>query len=590
MTRPVTRPVIARDALGTLTKLGQGGQGIVYRAPKAKTKFADAMVFKEYKAQARANVSFDALSAMPAFVEDTLSDDDGKALVSISAWPCALVETSRGSVGFVMPAIPDSFYIDLTTVKGVSRTTAEFQHLLNPPSVLAARGITITDAQRYQLLREVAKALAFLHRIGVCVGDISPKNLLFSLQPRPAVYFIDCDAMRVNGVSVLPQMETPEWEVPTGEELATIYSDAYKLGLLALRLLTGDQHTHNAQQLPPTTPKLLRQLITDTLTNKPDERPLPEAWTYLLGQVIAQAQHHTPSPQTPTPPTPALTHEPEPQPVVRSRPTATPPSGKPIAAKVSAPSIRASASTPTSSDDVGKRVLAWTLLGLLVVAVLIGLVIHSAASDSGSSPSTSKSKTASVPPLVSATKLNTLMLSPASINTAMGATGMTVTSHGTISGMWPSPSQPDKSCVAVSYPAVGDDYSGTGWTAMVGQTLRGGESTSIASQNVVRFPSAEAAQAFFEASKSKWDRCSNRQLTDIYSDTGESFTRAVGPTSSSQDMLMVSSTILQSSTRTRQRALKVENNVVIDIVTDASNQPGQLAASIAQQIAAKLLD
>ena len=168
-----------------------------------------------------------------------------------------------------MPAIPDSFYIDLTTVKGVSRTTAEFQHLLNPPSVLTARGITITDEQRYQLLREVAKALAFLHRIGVCVGDISPKNLLFSLNPRPAVYFIDCDAMRVNGVSVLPQMETPDWEVPAGEELATIYSDTYKLGLLALRLLAGDQHTKDLQQLPPTTPKLLRQLIADTLTNEP---------------------------------------------------------------------------------------------------------------------------------------------------------------------------------------------------------------------------------------------------------------------------------------------------------------------------------
>src|SRR6478609_3565370 len=211
MTRPVTRPVIARDALGTLTKLGQGGQGIVYQAPKVKTKFADAMVFKEYKPQAHADVSFDALSAMPTLVEDTLSYHDGQGLVSIAAWPCALVETSTGPVGFVMPAIPDSFYIDLTTVKGVSRTRAEFQHLLNPPSVLAARGITITDTQRYQLLREVAKALAFLHRIGVCVGDISPKNLLFSLQPRPAVYFIDCDAMRVNDLSVLPQLETPEW-------------------------------------------------------------------------------------------------------------------------------------------------------------------------------------------------------------------------------------------------------------------------------------------------------------------------------------------------------------------------------------------
>jgi eukaryotic-like serine/threonine-protein kinase len=52
---------------------------------------------------------------------------------------------------------------------------------LNHPSVLAARGINIDDAQRYSLLREVASGLAFLHIHGVCIGDISPKNLLFSL-------------------------------------------------------------------------------------------------------------------------------------------------------------------------------------------------------------------------------------------------------------------------------------------------------------------------------------------------------------------------------------------------------------------------
>jgi hypothetical protein len=75
-----------------------------------------------------------------------------------------------------------------------------------------------------------------LHKHGVCVGDISPKNLLFALIPHPAVYFIDCDAMRIDGVSVLRQVETPGWQVPAGEELATVYSDTYKLGLLALRL------------------------------------------------------------------------------------------------------------------------------------------------------------------------------------------------------------------------------------------------------------------------------------------------------------------------------------------------------------------
>jgi serine/threonine protein kinase len=156
---------------------------------------------------------------------------------------------------------------------------------------LAARGINVDDAQRYTLLRETASALAFLHKHGVCVGDISPKNLLFSLQPHGALYFIDCDAMRINTVSALPQVETPGWDTPPGEELATIYSDTYKLGLLALRLLAGHQDTKNPQHLPPTTPSLLRQIITDTLTNAPAQRPLPEAWTYVLGHAIEHAQH-----------------------------------------------------------------------------------------------------------------------------------------------------------------------------------------------------------------------------------------------------------------------------------------------------------
>ena len=127
------------------------------------------------------------------------------------------------------------------------------------------------------------RALVFLHKHGVCIGDISPKNLLFSLNPHEAVYFIDCDAMRINSVSALPQMETPEWTVPAGEELATVYSDSYKLGLLALRLVAGDHDTKNLQHIPSTTPGLLRQIITDTLSKAPQQRPLPEAWNYVLG-------------------------------------------------------------------------------------------------------------------------------------------------------------------------------------------------------------------------------------------------------------------------------------------------------------------
>ncbi len=58
--------VIARDKLGALEKIGQGGQGVVYRAPNVKTKFAASMVYREYKAQTRAQIDSTALAAMPA--------------------------------------------------------------------------------------------------------------------------------------------------------------------------------------------------------------------------------------------------------------------------------------------------------------------------------------------------------------------------------------------------------------------------------------------------------------------------------------------------------------------------------------------
>ena len=148
--------------------------------------------------------------------------------------------------------------------------------------MLEARGINIDDAHRYTLLREVASALAFLHKHGVCVGDISPKNLLFSLTPHEAVYFIDCDAMRINGVSALPQVETPGWETPAGEELATIYSDTYKLGLLALRLLVGDHDTKNPPtSRPPHRPPCARSSPTPSPTrhnNAHSPKPGPTSW------------------------------------------------------------------------------------------------------------------------------------------------------------------------------------------------------------------------------------------------------------------------------------------------------------------------
>jgi eukaryotic-like serine/threonine-protein kinase len=365
----MARQVIQHDKLGVLTKIGQGGQGVVYGAPNVKTKFAASMVYKEYKAQTLAAIDFGALAAMPALVEDSLSYADGERLVSIAAWPCAIVENGGASTGFVMPAIPQEFFISLTTVKGVSSSTAEFQHLLNHASVLNARGITLDDAQRYSLLREVASGLAFLHKHGVCVGDISPKNLLFSLSPHEAVYFIDCDAMRINGVSALQQVETPGWAVPAGEELATIYSDTYKLGLLALRLVAGDHDTTNPGHLPSRTPSLLRQIITDTVTNEPHRRPLSKPWNYVLGHAIEEAQHQKKTAAAIGAPLAA----PE-IPTVRSRPSGnSPPPVRPSAPPP--PAWAPPASTPASSTAAIWGAVAAVAVVLVVAAIVIAVVL-----------------------------------------------------------------------------------------------------------------------------------------------------------------------------------------------------------------------
>ena len=103
--------LIQRGQLGELTKIGQGGQGVVYRAPKVKTKFAASMVFKEYKPHTRAEIDFNALAAMPALVEDSLSYAQAERLIAMAAWPCALVEDDAAPTGFVMPAIPEELFV-----------------------------------------------------------------------------------------------------------------------------------------------------------------------------------------------------------------------------------------------------------------------------------------------------------------------------------------------------------------------------------------------------------------------------------------------------------------------------------------------
>jgi serine/threonine protein kinase len=163
----------------------------------------------------------------------------------------------------------------------------------------------VSERRRYELLGEVARALSVFHRHGIAVGDLSPKNLLFAHDQAASVYFVDCDAMRFQGRSVMPQLETPGWgvrEVNPHEELATVASDSYKLGLLALRLLTGTQDTRDPGRLPRAVPSAMRYLIINALSAHPDKRPRPADWSGPLATAAATASTRTPVAVTATVP------------------------------------------------------------------------------------------------------------------------------------------------------------------------------------------------------------------------------------------------------------------------------------------------
>src|ERR1700686_637812 len=206
----------------------------------------------------------------------------------------------------------------------------------------------------------------------------------------------------------------------------------------------------------------------------------------------------------------------------------------------------------------------------------------SASNQSSKTSTTTSTTTTTTAPPVAETALDGLLLPPEQVNTAMGATEMTVTkTHTSMSD--DSATMAPKECLAIDGSAQAEVYAGSGYTAERDQTLQEGDNFAhYVEQAVVWFPSAKQAGAFFTASAQQWPAC--RQ----YTHTQTNSLWDVGPISNTNGTL--------STTATQQnanapgwgcgRALAIRNNVAIDVNTCSAN-PTDSAVNIANQIAAK---
>ncbi|QMU74568.1 hypothetical protein GXW83_00975 [Streptacidiphilus sp. PB12-B1b] len=362
--------------------LGKGGQGEVFRVANRRINQQWEVAYKRYKPETRARLNVSVLRKM-ADLPAELDEADARWLCENTCWPAAVVEDDSGSTcGFLMRLVPRDFFV---SAAGVERA-AGLEFLLNPDEYLQRAQLPLPSTeQRLRLLAEVAEAMDRLHRLGIVVGDFSPKNVLYRMRPTPGSFFIDCDAMRLAGCDALPQVETPGWSSAAGEPIATQATDAAKFGRLATRLLAKEQDGFHADVLRRLLPEL-GQLADLSAHADPSRRPGPSAWTGPLREAARAAGTVPPPPPRPAPAPQTGTEQPAPSsaPQGASAPRPSGPNGTRKAGPAQPP---AGKKPPPTVPTVRPRTLLRALGALVLLISIWFAATHSGAARTDASGS-----------------------------------------------------------------------------------------------------------------------------------------------------------------------------------------------------------
>jgi DNA-binding helix-hairpin-helix protein with protein kinase domain len=259
--------------LGLARQIADGGQGVVYRLAGP-----DGLLLKHYHDEVRVDgEELGRLIAMP----DGFAPPDRRLLAASTAWPCGRVFDRGRCVGLLMREAPHRF---VTSIAGAPRLL-ELQFLLYPRRPMWRELVMPSPDERRRLAVRYARLFQVLHTNGVLVGDVSMRNLLWSLVRGPGVFALDCDGFRVLGrrPAVRP-MDTAGWVDPAARVgLPTLDSDRYKLALVVLRLLLGDHGATPADDLGGCLDPELVELAGRAA--RPGERPDAGDWLPALAGV-----------------------------------------------------------------------------------------------------------------------------------------------------------------------------------------------------------------------------------------------------------------------------------------------------------------
>jgi hypothetical protein len=232
--------------------LAEGGEGRVFELP-----LQPHLVLKAFRRPA-SRVFLEDLVAWPA----VLGHSELAARVrAAAAWPDTVVlDDFGGAAGLLLPRSPRRFALrhrdGTTRLASLSYLTADPEHravaygLRLPPPVSPERlGLVYALARLLQVFECAAPMVGH--------GDLSTKNVLWSLQRGPEVFVLDCDNCERYGPQCQPlgpaerrRAMTPNWDDPAvaSGRNPSLSSDRYSLALIFLRVVGAANFPIQARQ------------------------------------------------------------------------------------------------------------------------------------------------------------------------------------------------------------------------------------------------------------------------------------------------------------------------------------------------------
>lgn len=234
------------SSLGTLTQLGDGGEGVVYRVSGIP-----GQVYKEYKPAVLHEVDPRGLETTIGIL-DQLSGEAQAFVSQHSAWPHTLIQKNGVVCGFLMQEIPDEFSCEHGMVGRPRTVLTDWNKLVTRDDWMDKSNIESTaykfdlsskadESAMILLLLDLAQFFNHLHEHRVVVGDVSGRNILWTTSAAPSVFLIDCDGFRLEGDrAVTTSKQSPDWFDTdlTGE--TTLDSDRFKLATAIYRAYFSD--------------------------------------------------------------------------------------------------------------------------------------------------------------------------------------------------------------------------------------------------------------------------------------------------------------------------------------------------------------